>query len=111
MDNKKQKPQTESTAMPAVLSIIGLNIELFARGEEDSSLDGKMGYCDYKRNQIVLSNESSPTQMRETAVHEVLHAVDHAVQGDLSEKEVHRLARALYAVLHDNPEFVYWLLA
>lgn len=95
---------------PALLRIVGLDTLLLVRGEEDTYLSDKMGYCDFRQSRIVLSQGNSPTSMRETAVHEVLHAVDHAVQSGLSEQDVHRLGRALYAVLRDNPEFTRWLL-
>jgi len=97
--------------MPLVLRVVGLDIPLLLRGDDDNYLDDKMGYCDFKRNHIILSDMNPLTVLRETCLHEVLHAVDHAVQSSLCEEDVHRLARALYAVLRDNPAFVDWLVS
>lgn len=76
------------------------------------SLDEDMsnyGECNYKKQTITYSPRQHDDQLKDTLLHEIIHAVDHAVHLELSEKQVHALAGGLYAVLKDNPELSKWL--
>lgn len=98
--------------MPATVRILGFQVALeTAPCANDPNLDGKYGYADHGRMRIRLREDNPPDEMRETALHEVLHFLDEAVQAGLTEEQVRRLARGLYAVLRDDPAFAAWLMA
>ncbi len=60
--------------------------------------------------EIVIKACLKPDSMRETLLHEVVHAIDEAMQIKLSEKQVTQLARGLFGVLCDSPELKKFLL-
>lgn len=75
-----------------------------------------LGNCDTKACVITLDPSAAKSQVRETLIHEVLHAVTAltAIAGDLGEVEesvVTRLAPALLEVLRKNPDLVDYLTA
>ena len=70
----------------------------------------EVGLCDEHTQTITVLEGLHPEDERETLLHEVLHAVDHAMHCELSEHQVSALSRGLLAVLIDNPAFGAWLL-
>lgn len=56
------------------------------------------------------SKHLTPSQMCDTVLHEVIHAIDFTIGTNLTEEQVHGTAAGLFAVLADNPEFCKWLL-
>ncbi len=97
-------------AMPSSVRVLGMDMAVVVRTGDDAHMDDKFGYCDNLRMRIVLSENNTPSQMRETCLHEVVHAVEWAVKADMEEDEVGRMARGLFAVLRDNPSFVKWIM-
>ena len=69
------------------------------------------GHHNSKDCTIVIDAEQGKEQAKDTLVHEMLHAYDYAMQLDLSELQVHRLAVAVTAMLADNPEVVKFLIS
>ena len=77
--------------------------------------DPCVGQCDSSDLLIIIDPEQAESQIRDTLLHEVLHAccdliglscdVDH----DIEEKIILRLAPILLLVLRDNPELVTYL--
>ena len=67
---------------------------------EDSGLleDGSHGICKYDDNTIAVSSDLSDSQMVKTLWHEILHALNN----ELSEKEVEWLAEGITQVMLDN---------
>lgn len=59
---------------------------------------------------IDYSMDQSLTQLRDTLLHEVIHAVDYSMCLGLEERQVHALAAGLLGVLRDNPGFTALLL-
>jgi len=49
-------------------------------------------------------------ELRDTLLHETIHAIDYIAQIGLEEKQVHALASLLLCVLKDNKEFSRWLI-
>lgn len=60
--------------------------------------------------QHLFIRESLPLETeQDTVLHEVIHAVDKAMGGDMGEDAVLKLATGLLAVIKDNPSFVRYL--
>lgn len=75
----------------------------------DYSSDEKYGLIKYDEHQILADENQNPIELRDTILHEVLHAIDHYWSIDLVEKQVHSMANALMQVVLDNPQFFVWL--
>jgi hypothetical protein len=68
-----------------------------------------MGECDTDK-QVISVREGQPLeQEQDTLLHEVMHAVDEAMDAKMKETQVKKLATGLLAVLKDNPSFVAFL--
>jgi hypothetical protein len=70
------------------------------------------GLCDKGKHVISLHPEQSPTRLRSTLVHELLHALCDltGVDDDKAEERIVTvLAPAVLALLQDNPRLVNWL--
>lgn len=60
--------------------------------------DDRSGHCDDAYNEIKVSGEACKERQWSTLFHEVIHAIN----GELSEKEVEYLAQSAFQVLKDN---------
>lgn len=61
------------------------------------------------RQRIVLNADNAPETIRETLLHELLHAVDKSVRSGLTEDQVWQIARGLFAVFRGNPGVLRYL--
>jgi len=85
--------------------------------DAESAKDGerKLGSCDAQHCRIVVEPDQAPSQLRDTVVHELLHACFDLIGGqedvshDVEEKLVRRLAPILVGVLQANPRLVEWV--
>jgi hypothetical protein len=68
------------------------------------------GETRYSKLQLAVDPGNPAHRVRETMLHESLHAVDDEYGLGLDEAIVDRLARALYATLRANPELVKFIL-
>jgi hypothetical protein len=71
------------------------------------------GYCDKMKRQIYIDESLEPRVMRDTLLHEILHALWaewRFPERQEEEATVTWLARALETFFHDNPNFVKQLL-
>jgi hypothetical protein len=64
----------------------------------------------YHAGKIEIKDSLNPELMKETALHEVIHAVDAVMETKCSERQVNQVARGLHGVLNDSPEFKKFLL-
>lgn len=84
--------------MSTKITIVGLPFTVLLRDEIRNSDNDKLdGLYDCSSATIYLAKQSSTDAMEETLLHEVLHGVADACHEDLSEAQVYRLSRALYA--------------
>jgi hypothetical protein len=97
---------------PERIRILGLDVSVeLATPKNDGRLDHKLAYADICRSRIVLNeNHLLDREAKETLLHEVIHHIDDAMKLDFSEDTVGRLSRGLYAVMHDNPQLVEYLM-
>ena len=91
------------------IRILGKDYEIVHDNEclSDQNLLGKTKCTQQK---IIYTDDQGAASLRDTILHEVLHAVDWTIKSDLKETQVAAIASGLYAVFKDNPEFVEWLM-
>jgi hypothetical protein len=64
-----------------------------------------VGECDTDR-QVISVREGQPLEStQDTLLHEVIHAIDEAMDARMSESQVKKIATGLLAVLKDNSRF------
>jgi hypothetical protein len=71
---------------------------------------GDFGRCMAGNQRIQIKANQAPGQLRDTLLHEVLHAVSYELYLELEERQVHILANGLLDTLRRNPKFTQFLL-
>lgn len=95
--------------MISVLKISGKNYSIEERPAHDMQLQGG-GYILYRTQEIIVLKTAHREDKLDTVLHEAIHAIDYNGQLELSERQVHALASALYAFIRENPEFIQEIL-
>lgn len=97
------------TTIPKRLRIIGkvYKVKVVDRVDEEDS-DGE---SDPVNEIILMAGDRGFGSQRDTMLHETIHAIEHQMHLELTEKQVELLATGMLAVLRDNRTFVRWLLA
>ena len=68
-------------------------------------VENAIAYIDFN-NQIIKIDANYTIEMQKAALlHEVIHGVSYGYNVGLSEEQVEKLARGLYATLKDNPNY------
>lgn len=62
----------------------------------------KRGEIRYLENQILIDSTMAESRQEQSLLHEILHEIDQQCALGLEERDVWRLAEALYAVLCNN---------
>ena len=91
--------------IPGHLRILGKTWEV-AEAPEDFTDSGS---CSRDYQKIVVSTAQPIDNVKDTLLHEVLHAVDYCMATKLTEDQVAALATGLLAVFLDNPELMEFL--
>jgi hypothetical protein len=91
---------------PSVIKVLGkpYSVTYVLEMEDDD-----VGDIDSAKLEIKLVEGQAFEAERDTALHEVIHAVDFGVCGGLKEPQVHALATGLLQVLRENPKFTKYL--
>lgn len=63
------------------------------------------GICDFSCQTIKVATPLLPDEAKDVILHEVIHAVDHLLDLELTERQVQVLATGLMAVFAANPDF------
>lgn len=86
---------------PASVKILGKPFTVrWLTDELSQELNGE---CD-SDGQVISVRDGLPLeQLQDTLLHEVIHAIDEAVDAGLKETQVKRVATGLLAVLKENP--------
>jgi len=71
---------------------------------------GDYGICNTETCEIHLRQNQNHQQKKDTLLHECIHAIDDAMQLNLTEEQVFGMAGGVYALLHDNKHFAKWLM-
>ena len=69
-----------------------------------------LGDCEVVLNRIRVNPKQSADSRRDTLLHEIVHAVEHELLLNMTEKQVSRLATGLLSMLRTNPGVVDFLL-
>lgn len=93
--------------LPATLKILGKTWEV-AEAPADFTDSGS---CSRDHQKIIVATTQPEDNIKDTFLHEVLHAVDYCMATKLSEDQVAALATGLLAVFLDNPTFLEFLNA
>jgi hypothetical protein len=81
---------------------------------KQEALEDKAGQCDLQAGIVSIVPNSSPFDLRDTVLHEIMHAILYQ-QGychpyELEESFVRPLSSGIMAVLQDNPKLAKWLI-
>lgn len=87
------------------LKIIGKRYLLAEAKRASEALVGHNGLCRSNQQTIHYADDLPLDEKSDTVLHEVIHAVDHQMDTDLTETQVRRIATGLCAVFKDNPKF------
>lgn len=90
--------------LPESLWILGAEYDVIIR-DDDHFGDAYHGTYDSRKQQINLYADMTESRRAETLLHEVVHALDDALDLGLEERQVQVLSRGLFTVLRDNRDF------
>ena len=90
---------------PNTIDIIGREYAVLYKDE----LIGMVGECDYEKLQIHVKTGQHPFLEADTILHEIIHAIDDAMQTKMTERQVHCTATGIMALLKNNQEFLEYL--
>lgn len=106
--SRTKKPTEYRIVLPGKVRLVGKDYLLI----ENTSHLMRMGAFGTTSNldaTIDYSLDQSITQLRDTVLHEIIHAVDFSMYLGLEERQVHALAAGLLGVLRDNPQLTQFL--
>lgn len=83
----------------------------YAIQEINDPLVTDLGSANSRTLVLQISPHQAPDAMRDTLLHEALHAISNELFLELEERQVHTLAAGLLDVLRRNPKFTRFLLA
>lgn len=67
------------------------------------------GLCDEENQTIKVRPVKGGDVVKDTLIHECIHAIDFSMHTDLTEKQVSALGAGIWALLNDNPELMRFL--
>ena len=78
--------------------------------DQKDFIDGDLlGQCDSDALKIMIKKNQPEILEADTLLHEILHAIDDAMQTKMKERQVHCTATGLLALFKDNPDFVKYM--
>lgn len=100
---------------PTSVKIIGKRhaVEYLPAGHADlvEGEDTFAGRIDHDRQKIVVEDGQTLASEQDTLLHEIMHGVERAMDLEVPETAIHRLATGILAVLKDNPSLGRYLMA
>jgi len=103
----KSTKQSKSTAtFPTEAKVVGKRYSI-----QHLDAIGMQGDCNNQKQVIRIEKGNALEQEQDTVLHELLHAVDYAMQTKLKEVQVAALATGLLAVMKENSVLMEYLLA
>jgi hypothetical protein len=92
--------------MPSSVVILGRVYNI----DQKDFIDGDLlGQCDSDALKITIKKNQPAVLEADTLLHEILHAIDDAMQTKMKERQVHCTATGLLALFKDNPDFVKYM--
>ncbi len=94
-----------------VINVLGIEVDI--REGEGLELRGEVGLYLPVQQTILYEGKQQPDELRETILHEVLHAIDIKTAGAdaLLERDIHRLSACLFAVFQANPSLAMYIMS
>jgi hypothetical protein len=78
--------------------------------DQKDFIDGDLlGQCDSDALKITIKKNQPEILEADTLLHEILHAIDDAMQTKMKERQLHCTATGLLALFKDNPDFVKYM--
>lgn len=93
--------------VPTKLRVMGKMYEVKLVPAADVGED--YGDCNDRVGQIRVACDAYFDEQRDTVMHEALHALDHALNTKLKERQVRVLATGIVLLLLDNPQLASYL--
>ena len=94
----KARRIVRARCVPAYVDILGKQYRIVSK-----KLKNKFGTCDYSQSLIKINSGSDEEQMRDTILHECIHAIDHELDTGMKERQVRLLATGLLHWMRANP--------
>lgn len=93
---------------PTAANVLGKSYSLRFFDQLPDSSAGRMN----PRQQVIqiATRRRHPDYIRDTLLHELIHAISYQIHLNLAERQVHALSAALLQVLWDNPAVARYLL-
>lgn len=76
---------------------------------DESNAPRKWGYISHTNLKLYVNSECHEDQMRDTLLHEIVHAAESAADLELTEHQVTALSTQLLGILQGNPRVVDYL--
>lgn len=102
----KQEPKLDFNNFS--VKILGKTYQV--RPLADNTRNEAFGTASYGDQLIQFNSMLQLEEKQDTILHEMIHCLDHIMQTNLEERQVHALASGIYAMIRDNPHFFLWLL-
>lgn len=93
--------------LPPKIRVVGRDIAVQYVSEEE--MPKNWGEYDYDTLTVRVRNGQQTAFEADTVLHELIHAIDDAMQLGMAERQVHCTATGLIALLKDNPAFLEYL--
>ena len=95
--------------LPKKIKVLSQDYEVTVMGAAEAAAKGRLGECDNNLKVIGIDTKWGDQQQAETLLHEILHAISHAMAIDANglscdEEIVHPMSNGLAAVMRDNPK-------
>jgi hypothetical protein len=105
----KSGSASPATGLPKTIRLLHLTIPLVSGGTTDSD---SLGEWHANKAEIHYDPDTTATVLRETILHEMLHAVcDHSgLDPEEHETIIRSISPLILHVLQENPKFVSWLI-
>lgn len=93
---------------PQRVKIVGKNYSVVVVDKVDE--EDSLGDSDEPSQQITIRRCQHFEAAKDTVLHEIVHAIDHAMGMDLAEQQVVGIAAGVLQVLRENPKLARFLL-
>lgn len=104
--NTPLSPDTDiSFLIPDYVSVIGKKFQVIQvdKSDLDTLEDESDGECEYAQQTIKIRMGRAPDCVKDTLLHECIHAIEDSLNLELTENQVARLATGLIGLFNDNP--------
>ena len=106
--NNYRKPSAASMPLPKVVRVLGRDIPVKVYPADE--MPKAFGEYDYETQIVRIKEGQQPAFEADTLLHELVHAMDDAMQLNMRERQVHCIAVGIVALFKDNADFAEYFL-